>query len=145
MIDMVKAMASLAEAQRKTMLGERLRMFAEMSDAERARMMKEMMSALVTLPREDQKKLIGTRLAVLMELDDASRMKVMNTHMQLMSKMPEQAQTGEVEIINELMDQMPEPARATAKAKMGDMMVPMLHQLHTKKGTRYAWCPGCAL
>lgn len=63
--------------------------------------------------------------------------------MQLMSQMPKEAQMNELEIINDLVDRMPEPMRAGAMQKMGNMMAPMLHQVHAARGTKYGWCPGC--
>lgn len=143
MIDMVKAMAGLGEEPRKVLLGERLRLFAEMPEAQRAQAMREMMSALVTLPREGQKTLIATRLAVLMELPDAQREVLMATHMQLMSGMPPEVQMGELEIVNELVDALPPQAHAMAGAKMGGMLA-MLHDLHKKQGRSYGWCPSCS-
>lgn len=143
MIDMVKAMAALPDEPRKTMLGERLRMFAEMGEPERARAMREMVSALSNLPRTDQKRLIGTRMAVLLELPDAARQALLSTHMQVLQGLSSEAQRGELEIVNELMDAMPEAMRATANQKMGDMMAPMLHQLHAQQAKKYAWCPIC--
>lgn len=144
MIDMMKAMAGLGDEQRKTLLGERLRMFAEMPETQRTQAMREMMSALVTLPREGQKKLIATRLAVLMELPDAQREKLMATHMQLMSGMPAEAQMGELQIVNELVDALPPQTRTEAGAKMSGMIA-MLHDLHKQEGRSYGWCPSCGV
>ncbi len=145
MIDMVKAMARLAPEQRKTLLGERLRLFAEASEEERARGMLEMRAALVTLPRAEQKKLIGTRMQVLLELPDTARNALLGTHMRLMSGMPEEAQVGEVSILNELMEEMPPQMRAVANEKMGGMMTSMLHQFHSRQGRTYDWCGACQI
>lgn len=143
MIDMVKAIAALPDDARKTMLGERLRMFAEMAEPERLGAMREMVSALSTLPRSDQKRLISTRMAVLLEFPDATRGALLRTHMQALQGLPPAAQQGELEIVNELMDQMPEPMRAVATEKMGEMLAPMLHQVHLRQGSTYGWCPVC--
>lgn len=143
MIDMVKAIAALPDEARKTMLGERLRMFAEMEEPQRLGAMREMVSALSTLPRADQKRLISTRMAVLLEFPDATRSTLLDTHMRVLQGLSPGAQQGELEIVNELMDQMPEPMRVVAKEKMGGMLAPMLHQVHTQQGRKYGWCPIC--
>jgi len=51
MRSMAAALAAMFEPERKTMLRERLLMFAEMPDGERAVAMRQMMEAVSTLPR----------------------------------------------------------------------------------------------
>ncbi|MBI2172393.1 MAG: hypothetical protein HYU30_10350, partial [Chloroflexi bacterium] len=99
MKDMVRALASMPEGQRKTMMGERLKMFAEMGDADRARAMQQMMEAVETLSEPDVRKMIKTRTEILCEVPDKTRMTLMQTHMGLLQKMPPERAMMEMKTI----------------------------------------------
>lgn len=125
MKDMVKALATMPEEQRKTMMRGRLQMFSEMTDADRGKAMQMMMEAVGTLPETDIRKLIKTRTELLCDLPDQTRMKLMQTHMGLLQKMPPEKAQMEMKLIQaitpelkpdhqrqvmEMMKMMPMPA-----------------------------------
>jgi hypothetical protein len=91
MRDMAAALAKLSDAERKTVMGERLRMFAEMSDAERKRAMGAMMDGVAALPDEDNKqKLFQTRFEIRAELTEAQRSSLMARQVSIVMEEDEQ-------------------------------------------------------
>lgn len=123
MRSMVGALAQMPEAQRKTMMRERLEMFAAMNDLERASAMRQMMEAVGTLPRDNMKKLLTTRTEILFELPEATRMKLMQTHMSLLQQMGPERAMAEMEIVKEIAPTLSPAARQGVEQMM--KMMPM--------------------
>lgn len=107
MKDMVAALAKQPEAARRTMMGDRLQMFAEMPDEERQKAMKMMVSAIYDLPESDMRTIVATRTALLAELPDATRKKLMLTHMQVTQEFPEALRMKEMKIVEEAVAGLP--------------------------------------
>ncbi|MDR7416437.1 MAG: SPW repeat protein [Armatimonadota bacterium] len=122
MRDMAAGLARMPDAQRKVMLGERLRMFAEMGEAERKRAMAAMMDAVAALPDEDKKKLFKTRFEVLAELSETDRKKLMGTHMSILMERGEEMMRKEMELTEAVLPQLPAHVRQMVQGMMSGMM-----------------------
>lgn len=121
MRSMAAALAQLPEDQRKTMLRERLDMFAAMNDQERAGAMRQMMEAVGSLPRDDIKKLLRTRTEILFEFPENRRMKLMQTHMGLLQQMGMERAKMEMDLIGEIAPTL-SPAAQRGVQEMMKMM-----------------------
>lgn len=84
MADMVRTLAQIPEAQRRTTMDERLRMFAGMPEGQRSQAMRTMMEAVLRLPDEQLATLVATRVQLLSEYPDHIRTALMRTHMHLL-------------------------------------------------------------
>lgn len=126
MRSMVAALAQMPESQRKTMMRERLEMFASMNDLERASAMRQMMEAVGTLPRDGAKKLLTTRTEILFELPEATRMKLMQTHMSLLQQIGPERAMAEMEIVKEITPTLSPAARQGVEQMMKMMPMPAM-------------------
>jgi len=122
MRDMAAGLARMPDPQRKTMLGERLRMFVDMPEGERKRAMAAMMEAVAALPDEDKKKLFKTRFEVLAELSDTDRKKLMGTHMSILMERGEEMMRREMELTEAVLPQLPSHVRQMVQGMMSGMM-----------------------
>lgn len=126
MKDMVAALARQPEASRRTMMGDRLQMFAEMPDEERQKAMKMMVSAIYDLPESDMRTIVATRTALLAELPEATRFKLMMTHMQITQEFPEALRMKEMKMVEGAIAGLPPSQKrsmmqAMQAMKSGDM------------------------
>lgn len=124
MRSMAAALAQLPEDQRRTMLRERLEMFAAMNDLERASAMRQMMEAVGSLSHEDIKKLFHARYEILFELPEDKRMKLMQTHMGLVQQMGPEKARMEMEITQEIAPTLSARAREGVEQMMKMMPMP---------------------
>lgn len=134
--DMVTALAGMPDDQRRTMMTERLEMFAEMEDADREGAMGQMMEAVGTLPDGDQRKLIKTRTEVLADLPEASREKLMGTHMKLMMAMPQEGMMAEMETIKSIVPELTDRRQAVVMKMMEAMPMPGGDGMGMSQGTQ---------
>ncbi len=117
----------MPDAQRKVMMGERLRMFARMPEAERKRAMAAMMEGVAALPDDDRKKLFQTRFEVLAELSDSERKSLMSTHMAIvMEKGMDMIQT-EMRLTEAVLPQLAPPVRQMVQTMMESMRTGGMH------------------
>ncbi len=121
MRDMAAALARMSDAERKTMMGERLRIFAEMSEVERKRAMAAMMEGVAALPDEDKKKLFKTRFEVLAELKETDRKKLMGTHMAILMEKGREMMRKEMELTEAVLPQLPAHVRQMVQMMMEQM------------------------
>jgi len=126
MKSMAAALASMPEDQRKTMLRERLLMFAEMPDERRAEAMRQMMESVSVLPRQDIRKLFKTRFDILFELPESTRMKLMQTHMALLQQMGMDKMRDEMQLVQELMPELSMATRQGVEQMMKMMPMPAM-------------------
>ncbi len=121
MRDMAAGLARMPDAQRKVMMGERLRMFAEMGESERKRAMAAMMEGVAGLPDEDKKKLFKTRFEVLAELPETDRKKLMGTHMAILMEKGQEMMRKEMELTEAVLPQLPAHVRQMVQMMMQGM------------------------
>lgn len=121
MRDMAAGLARMPDAQRKVMMGERLRMFAEMGEGERKRAMAAMMEGVAGLPDGDKKKLFKTRFEVLAELPETDRKKLMGTHMAILMEKGQEMMRKEMELTEAVLPQLPAHVRQMVQMMMQEM------------------------
>jgi Protein of unknown function (DUF3106) len=124
MKDMVAALAGMPEEQRRTMMAERLAMFAEMPDTDREGAMRQMSEAVQALPSNDQRALIKTRTEILADLPEATRQKLMGTHMKAMMAMPPEAMMAEMKTVESITPQLTKERQAIVMKMMESMPMP---------------------
>jgi len=121
MRDMAAALARLPDAERRTMMGERLRMFAEMPEEERKRAMGAMVEGVAALLDEDKKKLFRARFEILAELTDAQRNNLMMMHMAILMGKGSQMMQKEMELTQAIMPQLSPSVRQMVQMMMEKM------------------------
>jgi hypothetical protein len=117
---MVKALVGLPD-KRKTMMTDRLAMFAEMPDAERKNVMSQMIAAVETLPDADKKKLFKTRFEALCTFTPDKQMKLMSTHMGILQEKGQAAVRKEMELTQAVLPELSPTAQATVQKMMKSM------------------------
>jgi hypothetical protein len=127
MRDMAAALARMPDAQRKVMMGERLRMFARMPEAERKRAMAAMMEGVAALPDDEKKKLFKTRFEVLAELSESERKSLMGTHMAILMEKGMEMMHKEMELTEAVLPQLPPPVRQMVQMMMESMRTGGMH------------------
>ncbi len=126
MEDMVGALASMNEEKRKTMMSERLEMFANLSEGERRDSMKQMMGAVGKLGESDKRKLIKSRTIILCEMSDTDRKKLMGAHMEIMKGMGQDKMMGEMKIIQSIMPELSQEHQKILEGMMKMMPMPSM-------------------
>lgn len=121
MRDMAAALARLPDPERKTMMGDRLRMFAQMPEADRKRAMAAMMDGIAALPDDDKKKLFKTRFEVLVELTEAERSALMATHMGIVMEKGPQMMQKEMELTQAVLPQLPTSVRQMVQTMLNKL------------------------
>lgn len=127
MRDMAAALVRMPDAQRKVMMGERLRMFARMQEAERKRAMAAMMEGVAALPDDDKKKLFKTRFEALAELSESERNSLMGTHMAIVMEKGMEMVRKEMELTEAVLPQLPPPVRQMVQRMMESMRTGGMH------------------
>jgi hypothetical protein len=121
MQEMVRALASLPEEQRRTLMASRLELFAEMEEAERRRSMAEMIEAIMGLSDEERRRLFRTRLEVLAGFPEDKRMKLIQTHMTILQEKGPTAVQQEMQTIHGLLGELSLAAREFVQKLMAQM------------------------
>jgi uncharacterized protein YbjQ (UPF0145 family) len=126
MADIVRALAAMPEAQRKTMMQERLAMFAEMGDAERRQAMRQMIEAVNGLPQADVRKLVKTRTEILAGFPVRTRETLMKTHMAVLQALPKEAMMAEMQLVQSIIPELLPSDRQVMEDAMKMMPMPAM-------------------
>lgn len=125
MDDMIQALAQMPETQRRTMMGERLAMFAELSEERRRGAMKQMLEALGRLPEASARLMVKTRTQVLCDLPANIRDSLMGAHMAVLTGMPSSQAQRELQLVNSIVPELTASQRQTVTGMM-EKMRPMM-------------------
>lgn len=113
----IGVLAELPEEQRRTMLRERLQLYAGMNETERATAMRQLIEAVSALSRDDAKKILASRAEVLAEFPEATRSAILKTHTILLQQLPEAAKL-ERELTAELASSLSPEAQRLAHEQL---------------------------
>jgi flagellar motor component MotA len=115
---MVRMLARAPEEQRRTMLADRLAVFARQSENQRAGAMRMMLDAALELPDDDYRRLAGSRMQVLMGLAPDEQMTLMRTHLSVLEDLAPEKRAKEMSTMKALTAEMPAERRKMVAAMM---------------------------
>lgn len=121
MTPMVEMLAGASEEQRRTMLRDRMAVFASQDDDTRLKGMSAMLKAGLTLPADDYTRIASSRLGVLMELEPQERMKLMQTHAVAVKQLDDTRRAKEMSAMKAAVGALPADRR--------EMVMGMMKQL----------------
>ncbi len=111
MFEMVKILAEMPEEQRRSVLRERLRMFALMLEGERKRAMRTMLEALLRLPDDELAPVVLTRTRLLSELPERTRRALLQTHVAVLNEFPDADREREWRFVMRAVSRLPAEKR----------------------------------
>jgi len=126
MDDMVDALATMDEKQRKAMMAARLDAFAGMPEQERRTAMEMMMRAVGSLSERDARKLVKTRTTIICELPDAKRDVLMGSHMSVLQKLGGKFMMTDMNLVESVMPELSSRHQLMVKEMMKMMNMPSM-------------------
>lgn len=122
MVTMVRSLAALPEAERRTMVDSRLQTFLSMGEGDRVQGMSSMVEAGISLPREDYVPLVKTRTSALCAFSPVQRETLAQAHMMALMKVSPEVAKKELESMGQALMSLPAADRETFVQTMKHIM-----------------------